>query len=278
MRSKALGMMDRARRPGTFSLPWRTTRSIGALILREMTATYGRSPGGYIWALLEPIGGVLILTLVISEGLSLRKPALGVSFAMFYATGVLAFGLYGRVQIKVAQALFYSRALLRYPAVRFFDAIAARFLLNVLTQMAVMMIVFGGIMLLFETRAYIDLPAILLSIAMAAAFGLGVGMLNMVFMAYSPVYTSIFQIATTPLFLISGIFFLYEDMPRAAQNILWYNPILHAIAMMRRGFYAQYEAEFVSPLYVFTVALVLMVLGFVLISRFHRQIMARNFS
>ena len=30
-------------------------RAIGALILREMATSYGRSPGGYIWAILEPV-------------------------------------------------------------------------------------------------------------------------------------------------------------------------------------------------------------------------------
>lgn len=277
MRSRALGVIDRARRPGVFSLPLRTIRSIAALVLREMTVTYGRSPGGYIWALLEPIGSVFILTVILSEGLGLRKPALGVSFAMFYATGVLTFGLYGRIQVKIAQSIIYCRALLRYPSVRYFDAVASRLFLNVLTQSVIMFIVFGGIMATTETRTYLDLGPILLAIAMISAIGLGVGMVNITLMGYSAVYTSIFQIATTPLFLVSGVFFLYEDMPRGAQEFLWYNPILHAVAMMRRGFYPQYEADFVSPFYVFSVSLVLATIGYISLSRLFLKILNNGF-
>ena len=32
-----------------------TFRTISALIMREMQTTYGRSPGGYLWAVLEPV-------------------------------------------------------------------------------------------------------------------------------------------------------------------------------------------------------------------------------
>ena len=44
-------------------------RAIGALILREMATTYGRSPGGYAWALIEPVVGTAVLTSAESAGL-----------------------------------------------------------------------------------------------------------------------------------------------------------------------------------------------------------------
>jgi capsular polysaccharide transport system permease protein len=277
MRSRPVGFVPAAQRPGSFSLPWRTGRSIGALILREMTTTYGRSLGGYFWALLEPVGSVLILTVVFSVGLSLRQPSLGVNFPMFYASGMLIFMLYVRIQQKVATSITYSRSLLRYPAVRFFDAIAARVILNLVTQMAVMLILFGSLILLFETRTIVDLRWILLAIAMATAFGMGVGLVNAFLMPMFPIYASIFSIATTPLFLISGVIFLYDEMPGSAQDILWYNPLVHIIGMMRRGFYGQYDAAFASPVYVFGVSLLLAAIGFVLISRYFRHIIDRSF-
>ncbi|GHC51835.1 ABC transporter permease [Neogemmobacter tilapiae] len=277
MRRKPVGFVPAAQRPGSFSLPWRTGRSVGALVLREMTTTYGRSFGGYLWALLEPIGSVLILTIVFSVGLRLRQPSLGISFPMFYATGMLIFMLYVRIQQKVATSITYSRSLLRYPAVRFFDAILARVLLNLVTHMAVMVLIFSSMILLFETRTIVDLRWILMATAMATAFGIGVGMVNAFLMPMFPIYASLFSIATTPLFLISGVIFLFDEMPNSAQDILWYNPLVHIIAMMRRGFYGQYEASFVSPLYVFGVSLLLAVVGYILISRYFRQIVDRSF-
>lgn len=277
MRRKPVGFVPAAQRPGSFKLPWRTGRSVGALMLREMSTTYGRTVGGYLWALLEPIGSVLILTLVFSVGLRLRQPSLGVNFPMFYASGMLIFMLYVRIQQKVATSITYSRSLLRYPAVRFFDAILARVILNLITHMGVMLIIYSSLIILFETRTIIDMRWILMAIAMATSFGLGLGLVNAFLMPMFPIYASIFSIATTPLFLISGVIFLFDEMPSFAQDVLWYNPLVHIIGMMRRGFYGQYEAEFASPAYVFGVSLLLAVIGYVLVSRYFRNIIDRSF-
>ena len=51
-----------------------TLRTITALVLREMSATYGRSPGGYVWAVVQPIGMILFLSVGFS--LLVRSPSL----------------------------------------------------------------------------------------------------------------------------------------------------------------------------------------------------------
>ena len=56
-------------------------RAIGALILREMSTSNGRSPGGYLWAVLEPAGGIALLSLVFAA--AFRNPPIGISFPMF---------------------------------------------------------------------------------------------------------------------------------------------------------------------------------------------------
>jgi ABC-type polysaccharide/polyol phosphate export systems, permease component len=55
-------------------------RAIMALILREIATTYGRSPGGYVWAVLEPAAGIALLTLIFSAGF--RSPPLGTVFSL----------------------------------------------------------------------------------------------------------------------------------------------------------------------------------------------------
>ena len=96
-------------------------RTIFALMLREMITTYGRSPGGYLWAVLEPAAGIALLSLVFSVGF--RSPALGVSFAMFYATGMVPFVFFNDINLKVSRALLFSKPLMAYPTVTFVDAI-----------------------------------------------------------------------------------------------------------------------------------------------------------
>ena len=47
-------------------------RIVMALMLREMATTYGRSAGGYLWAILEPILGIALLSVIFS--LALARP------------------------------------------------------------------------------------------------------------------------------------------------------------------------------------------------------------
>lgn len=255
----------------------RTGRSVLALMLREMSTTYGRSPGGYLWSLLEPIGGILILTFVLSSGLKLRSPSLGVSFAFFYATGMLPFITYVRTQQKVSQSISYSRQLLHYPTVTFFDAIVARLLTNLVTSFIVFSIIMSALILSVETRAIIDPVSIALAFAMLAAFALGIGIIHTILIPMFPIYASIWSILTTPLFFSSGVIYIYEELPHFGRSVLWYNPIIHITGMMRRGFFGQYEASFVSPLYVFSVSLVLIVVGYVIVGRYYRRIVDQSF-
>ena len=252
---------------------FRTGRTITALILREMTTSYGRSPGGYLWAVLEPVGAVLLLSLGFS--LLLRSPPLGTSFLLFYATGYLPFSLYMQTSNLVARSLNFSRPLLAYPGVTWIDAILARFILTTLTQLMVFCVVIGGILLAVDTHTVLHLPRILLGLGMAAATGLGIGTLNCFLLSMLPVWTQIWSIAMRPAFLASGIFFIYEDLPRVAQDILWWNPILHANGMVRTGFFASYDATYVNMAFVLGVSGICFALGLVLLGRFHREILSQ---
>ncbi len=258
-------------RPVSAQRNLRTLRAIAALMLREMATRYGRSPGGYVWALLEPLGGILILSVGFS--LLLRTPSLGNSFILFYATGFVPFSLYQDISGNVARAISFSRALLFYPAVTWVDALSARFLLNTLTGLLVALILLTGISSLAETRTVIDILPVLKGMILAILLAAGIGVLNCALFGLFPVWTQIWAIATRPLFLISAIFYLYEDMPRAVQDILWWNPLVHITGLIREGFYASYRADYVNEVFVILVALITLAFGVILLGRYHRDIL-----
>jgi capsular polysaccharide transport system permease protein len=203
----------RAQSPAGRSRMWRT---VLALVLREMSTRYGRTPGGYIWAIVEPLGFIILLSIGFS--LLLRSPSLGSNFLVFYATGFLPFQMYQGVQVSVARSITFSKPLLTYPAVTWIDAIAARFLLNVLTSALVVYLVMTGIVLATETRVVLDAEIVLLALALNALLGLGIGALNCCLMGLFPTYDMVWSIATRPLFLASGICYIYEDRPSMRQR------------------------------------------------------------
>ena len=249
---------------------WRT---IGALVLREMSTRYGRQPGGYVWAIAEPLAFILIMTVAFS--LLLRSPSLGNSFVLFYATGYLPFQMYQSVSQNVSRAINFSRPLLSYPSVTWVDAIAARFLLATLTTALVSYIILAGILAVIETRVVLEAGPILASMGLAALLGLGVGTFNCLVMGLFPTYDLVWSILTRPLFIASGIFYIYEDLPETAQQILWWNPLLHISGHMRSGFFPMYDPEYVSLLYVGIFTLTPMSLGLLLLRRYNKDILLR---
>ena len=248
-----------------------SARNIIALVLREMGTTSGRSSGGYLWAILEPAAGIALLTLLFS--LAFRSPPLGTSFPVFYATGILPFVMFNDVSAKLGQAIRYSKPLLFYPRLTFADALIARFLLNSLTQLMVACLVIVVVLGLSDGRYALHLPSILLGFLMAAVLALGIGTMNCFLFSMFPAWQRIWGIITRPLFLVSSIFYTFESVPRQYQEILWYNPLVHVIGQMRRGFYQTYDAVWVSHIYVFGGSLLLLAAALVLLGRYHRDIL-----
>lgn len=260
---------------GRRSLPTRRRfaahRAIFALMLREMSTTYGRSPGGYIWAVLEPVAAIALLSFVFSY--AFRTPPIGNSFVLFYATGYIMLSSFNKLNQTLGVAIPFSRQLLAYPNVTFMDAILARFILNGLTQVLIFLIVMTGVVQLFDLTVILDLSAILSAYAMLFALCFGMGCLNSFLMSMFPVWQQVWSILTRPLFIISGIFFLIDNLPETYRDIIMWNPLAHVIMELRKGFYATYDAVLVSPVYVYGVSAVCGVLGMILLRRYHRVIL-----
>jgi len=246
-----------------------SARAIGALILREMSSSYGRSPGAYVWAILEPVAGIALLSLVFSA--AFHNPPIGISFPVFYATGMMPFLVFSDVQSKVATSLLYSKQLLAYPTVTYVDAIVARFLLNMMTQLLVSYFVLAGSLLLFEDRTLPNLPVIVEAFAMTALLSLGIGVLNCFLFSWFPLYQRAWSIVMRPMFIISGTMILFEAIPAPYGDWLWWNPLVHIIGLTRRGFYETYDAPYVSVTYLALVSLICLVLGMVFLRRYYRE-------
>ena len=263
-----------AERPPTRpTLRFRALRTITALILREMITTYGRSPGGYIWAILQPVGVIIMLTVAFS--LILRSPSLGTSFVLFYATGILPMRLFQEISGAVANAIQFNRALMGYPRVTYIDTLIARASLGLLTQIMVSCVVLTGVYLIEDVNSSINFIPIINAYLLAFFLAFGIGSLNCFLMGYFPVWKTIWGIFTRPLMLMSAVIYIYEDLPRGAQDILWYNPLAHVMGLSRDGFFITYGPQYISQPYVLAWALLPMCMGQLLLYRFHRDMLTR---
>ena len=128
--------------------------------------------------------------------------------------------------------------------------------------------------ILFEDlKTVLDWGQIFLAVVLICALGFRHRVLELLPVPKVPGLGRHLGYPDSPLFsVISGVLFLYEDLPPFAQDILWYNPIMHITGLMREGFYPVYSPGYISVAYTAACALVPMVIGLLLLpGQYHRD-------
>lgn len=111
-------------------------RVIRALIIRETRTRFGDSKLGYGWALLEPMLHIALLSVAFSV-LMHGQPPIGSHFFLFYFTGLVPYHIFIHTSSGMAHAIIGNGALLQLPLVTTFDVIAARGLLEIITDVII---------------------------------------------------------------------------------------------------------------------------------------------
>lgn len=237
----------------------RKLRVIHALMLREMITRYGISKLGYLWALLEPVAIIALLTLLFSQ--VTRGPALGTSFPLFFATGYVAFHWFHDISTVVARSAWVNRPLFLFSVVTPLDTVIARFLLQVLTAISVGTVIMAGILAFAPDRVVLAPAAFLSAFSLAALLGLSVGLFNVWAMALSRSWELCWNLVSRPLLLVSCVFYSFWSVPAALRDLLWWNPIVHVVGLFRAGFYPGQDSSHVSAAYVGAISAALAVTG-----------------
>lgn len=238
-----------------------------------MSSTYGRTSFGYLWAILEPVAAIALLSLVFSA--ALRSPGLGTSFPLYYASGLLPYLAFGEISTKVSQSLRFSKPLLAFPAITYVDPFLARGLLGSVVHLVIGAIVLISIIMIFNLDVFLDLYQIFLGYVMSFFLGFSVGIMNGFLFMKFPFWERIWGVLTRPLVFVSCIFFLFETVPEPYRDILWYNPLVHVVGKIRQGVYGTYEPGYLSVYYVLGISLILTALGLLLIRGHYRDLIHR---
>jgi capsular polysaccharide transport system permease protein len=252
----------------------RSLRVITALILREITTSNMQSLLGYLWEVIEPV--IFILFLMFLFTLFVKRPPIGDSFALFYASGLLPYMAFLRTVSQVGGALRQSRALLSYPGVTFLDAILARFVLAALTKTLVFVAVLALVCLGFGVDPFFDVPQLVLGMTMSMLLALALGTANCLLVHVLPLWDRLWGLVTRPLMLLSAVIYLFETVPLPYRDWLWWNPVVHMVGAVRAGVYPTYDAAYVSVTYVALLVGVLLPVSLFFLRRYWRDIVSAD--
>ncbi len=236
-------------------------RVLLAIMLRESRARYGNRHAGYLWALLEPIIHMVGLTAIFH--FAGRVSPLEGGLLIFMATGFTVFMPFRRLLRQTMQGYTSSEALLVYPVVKVMDVFLGKGLLSLATQVVIIFIVIGGLIVL----GYAPLPNDLLPmiVAVIALWGIGFGggtFIGLVTQFY-PSVRNLLRFPRRMLYFTSGVFFLPDTLPPLMRDLLLWNPINHAVILFREGYYEMYESQFLDLSYLFGWSIMSVAVAFV---------------
>jgi capsular polysaccharide transport system permease protein len=222
-------------------------RVIWALTLREFrTKILGHKLGAFM-ALAEPFFFVLSVSFAVS--FIDKQAKIGTSFILFFATGVIPFNSYRRVAKETRSAVKRYKKCLYIPIVRPIDPFIAVAIIQLLLYISIYLTFFVGYFLVTGHGLPHDWGATFFPLVICAMLGLGSGLINTAICSYFPPWDKFFAILMMPLFLISGVLHPIHTFPSYVQDILYWNPLAHAVVASRNGYFDIYEYPFYDPYY-----------------------------
>lgn len=235
---------------------------IGALILRETRTRFGQNYLGFLWAFLEPvfwIGTFFFIFAFLGRGV----PA-GMDVVSFITTGLLPFIMFRQNVDRMLGAVKGNKSLLFYPQVQIIDLILSRLLLEMGTLYAVFMVIMISRAMYFGDYMIASYLQVVLGLAAAALMGAGLGLvISMSSIFYDTIERLVGPIMR-PLFFISGIFFTAQSVPSNFLKYLQYNPVFQIVELVRHGFFMSYTSPVLNYSYLFSVIIVLWLVGLTL--------------
>ncbi|MCW8309405.1 tetratricopeptide repeat protein [Acidiphilium sp. PA] len=252
---------ERIRHPSTlFGKIGKRLSVIDALLRRDMQTKFVKSKLGYFWAVFEPISHLMTLG-VLFAFFNESPPPVGDSLFLFYCTGLMPYLMFSHLSMEAMNTRAGAGSLLMLPGIRQTDIVAAKAVLNIVTETAVAIIVFAA----FGAVGFDSWPHHILVIAGAIGllwlFAIGLGLINFVLREFMHSWETWYGALVRLLYFASGIYYSPISMPEEAHRILIWNPVLQAVELFRSGFYRDYHPTWIHPAYLTIVMLVTLAAG-----------------
>lgn len=244
-----------------------------ALFLRELYARANNSVFGYVWIVAEPAVHVAVLLAVF--GSHTHSLSAGMPFPPFALLGVLGYRVFRQVIERMMSVMEMYAAVFVYPQVFPIDVLLMRFAYEVLVVLALFVIFVAFAAVVYPASVVFPNPLLALAaFAALAVMSLGLGIMAFVLKQVMPKAAKLIPALTRDIYFVSGVFFSLDTLPTWAEKLLWWNPILQTIDMLREGILE----GFLSPTslgYVTLCALVSLSLGSAVYFAFRHKVRGR---
>jgi ABC-type polysaccharide/polyol phosphate export permease len=205
---------------------------IQQLVQRDLISRYKRSFLGVAWTMLNPLGTMLILTLVFSR---LFQSVQG--YPIYVLSGLVGWTFFSQTTSAALNQNVWGGSLLHriyLPRTAFTMSALGTGLVNLILAFVPLAIIMIVLRYPFHPSIFF-LPV---SILFLAVFTLGIGLLFSTLAIYFPDVVDMFQVALTAWMYLTPIIYPAEIIPLAYQQwMLRLNPMYYFIEIMRQPVY-----------------------------------------
>jgi capsular polysaccharide transport system permease protein len=239
----------------------RYTQILGALLRREEESRR-HAPMESLVNLLEPIFLIATLTFLFYFLGRRQVSPLGGSPVLFYATGFFPLYFFIYVSRRMRGAIDAPQR--RFPIEQRLDQIIVHIIMRIIDYAVLGFVLFGGLYVLFTEQAIpYDYVKVVSACVAIVALGFCWGILSLVLTKRSRVWRFFFPTVSRIQILFAGVFFVPDFLAPETRYVLSFNPMLHAIALFKTGFYPQYPAILLDVNYLACCSILAVVLGLV---------------
>lgn len=225
-------------------------RILRALFMREVLTRYGRHNIGFLWLFVEP----MIFTLGVTALWTATKSVHGSNLPIvaFALTGYSSVLLWRNMPGRCIGALQGSLSLLFHRNIRVLDIYVARLML----EFGGATISFTTLSLLFISIGWLAPPQDILEIAggwliiawFGSALAIWLGALSHEYELVDKIWHPLAYL----IFPLSGSAFMVDVLPKLAQEVVLYLPMVHGVEIVREGYFgaaaqAHYNLSYVLP-------------------------------
>jgi ABC-2 type transport system permease protein/capsular polysaccharide transport system permease protein len=247
-------------------------RVVFALLMREVVTRFGRHNLGFLWLFIEPMIFTLGVTALWTATRSIHGSNLPI--VAFAVTGYSSVLLWRNMPSRCIGALEPNRTLLHHRSVKLLDVYLARLLLEV----AGASMSFVVLTLFFVGIGWMAMPQDVLKIIAAWLlliwFGFSLAILLATFAEQFEVVEKLWHPATYLFFPLSGAGYIVDALPKGAQDLALYLPMVNGVELLREGYFGSHIISHYDVPYMMAVSLTMSLVGLAQLRKVNRKVLA----
>jgi ABC-2 type transport system permease protein len=232
------------------------------LVRRDIVARYKRSVLGIAWTMLQPLGMMIVMTLVFS---SLFQTVKG--YPSYILSGLIAWTFFSQTTTAAIHQIVWGGTLLHriyLPRTSFAVSAIGTGLINLMFSLVPLI----AIMLITGRPIRGSIIFVPIAMILLAAFALGVGLILSTLAIYFPDVTEMYQIILIAWMYVTPIIYPEEILPEAYR--FWVtnlNPMYHLIKIFRMPLYDGVLPGWIELAIASGIAIITLVIGWLFFAK-----------